>query len=620
VKETLRQPKFRYTNETVGVFVLMALLIFVAGLIYSGKARKWFNPGETLKVVLPDDGLFGLTEGSTVEILGTKAGEVHDIVINPNQEIHANVRIDSEMAVFVRSDSKATIRKTFGIAGDAYLEITRGTGKPLDWEYAVITVESDRKTSDTLSELIEELRAKVLPVVDDAHKAILILTAVAKELQDPDKGVQQLLANLNSIADKIDSGEGTIGRMLTDDKLVRDLEALIARMGPIFDDLKKTIQNVSEFSAEFNIETGDIPEITRRLKETLASMEMVMKDIRQTTPQLPKIVKITDSYPNIAAGGESMIFYLRKLYLVWLIGLLIAGAILAVSGCGSAPPKQEGPAIDEALERFNRAARLAFDKGRLQQAASFYRKALERAYVRDDTAAILDAQYNLAFCLMNLQSYEEALGVVRNADTEIALAGRGLSVDFLLLEATILHRSGNSAKAWKITDKILSTPTQDAAVIQSKTHFLRGLIASKKGDIDQLRAAIAALGQPEHPLLRADRQELVGHLAMAEQNWGAAVEAFDGAAKLRREALDYRAMVKVLALAGKASEKAGRSKEASIRYLRAGRSAVLQGLFDDALKWLNRAEQIADTAGETQIAREARIYLGQIEDLTAAAP
>ena len=315
-----------------------------------------------------------------------------------------------------------------------------------------------------------------------------------------------------------------------------------------------------------------------------------------------------------------MMRYLRTPYLIWLIGLLMAAAILSVSGCGSAPPKQEGPAIDEALERFNRAARLAFDKGRLQQAVSFYRKALDRAYIRDDTAAILDAQYNLAFCLMNLQSYEEALGVVRNADTEMALAGRGHSVDFLLLEATILHSSGNSAEAWKITDKILFIPAQDSAVIKSKTLFLRGLIASKQGDIDQLRAAIAALGQPQHPLLRADRQELVGHLAMAEQNWGAAVEAFDGAAKLRREALDYRAMVKVLALAGKASEKAGRAKEASIRYLRAGRSAVLQGLFGDALKCLNRAEQIADTAGEAQIAREARIYLGQLQALTAASP
>ena len=120
-----------------------------------------------------------------------------------------------------------------------------------------------------------------------------------------------------------------------------------------------------------------------------------------------------------------MIHYLRTPYLAWLIGLLMAGAILAVGGCGSAPPKQEGPAIDEALERFNRAARLAFDKGRLQQAASFYHKALDRAYVRDDTAAILDAQYNLAFCWMNLRSYDEALGVVRNANTEMALAGRG---------------------------------------------------------------------------------------------------------------------------------------------------------------------------------------------------
>ncbi|MHC4071641.1 MAG: tetratricopeptide repeat protein [Planctomycetota bacterium] len=311
-----------------------------------------------------------------------------------------------------------------------------------------------------------------------------------------------------------------------------------------------------------------------------------------------------------------MIRYLRTLYPGWRIGLLMVATILAVGGCGSAPPKQEGPPKDEALERFNRAGRLAFDKGRLQQAANFYRQALDRAYVRDDTAAILDAQYNLAFCLMNLQSYKAALGVVRNANTEMALAGRGHSVDFLLLEATILHRSGNSVEAWKITDQILSIPAQDAAVIQGKTHFLRGLIASKQGDVDQLRAAIAALGQPEHVQPRADRQELSGHLAMAEHNWVAAIEAFDGAAKLRREALDYRAMVRVLALAGKTNEKAGRPKEASIRYLRAGRSAVLQGLFDDALKWLKRAEQIANTAGEEQIAREARIYLRQIEKLT----
>jgi phospholipid/cholesterol/gamma-HCH transport system substrate-binding protein len=328
MKETFGQPKFRYTNETVGLFVLISLLIFVAGLIYSGQVRKWFNPGETLKVVLPDEGLFGLAAGSAVEILGTKAGEVREIVINPDEKIHANVRIDSEMAVFVRSDSKAFIRKTFGIAGDAYLEITRGKGAPLDWEFAVLTVESDRKTSDTLAELIEELRAKVLPVVDDAHKAILLLMAVATDLQDDEKGVQQLLANLNSIADKIDRGEGSLGRLLAEDKLVRDLESIVARLGPLFDDLDKTIQNISEFSTEFDTETGDIPKITNSLKNTMASLDLVMKDLSQTTPRLPKIVEnvgdTADTVPVLVLQLQQVMVELERLIQQlqshWLLG------------------------------------------------------------------------------------------------------------------------------------------------------------------------------------------------------------------------------------------------------------------------------------------------------------
>ena len=79
-------------------------------------------------------------------------------------------------------------------------------------------------------------------------------------------------------------------------------------------------------------------------------------------------------------------------------------------------------------------------------------------------------------------------------------------------------------------------------------------------------------------------------------------------------------MVKALALASNAGEQAGRAKEASIRYLRAGRSAVMQGLLDDARRWLNRAEQIANSAGEAQIAREARTFLRQLQEVTATPP
>ncbi len=317
MKETLPQAKFRYTNETVGLFVLITVLIFVAGLIYSGQIRKWFHPGKTLKVVLPDDGLFGLTQGSAVQILGTRAGRIQDIVINPDQKIYAIASIDSEMAVFIRSDSKATIRKTFGIAGDAFLEITRGSAKPLDWEFAVLSVEADRTTGDTLADLIEELRTKIMPVIDDAHQAMIALTAIARELQDPEKGVQKLLTNLNSIADKIDSGEGSLGRLLTEDKLIRELEDRVAQVGPILDELEKTIQNVSQFSTEFNVETGDIPQITRSLKKTTASMEIVMQDLSAATPHLPKIAEnvadTVDTVPILVLQMQQVMVELERL-------------------------------------------------------------------------------------------------------------------------------------------------------------------------------------------------------------------------------------------------------------------------------------------------------------------
>ena len=85
---------------------------------------------------------------------------------------------------------------------------------------------------------------------------------------------------------------------------------------------------MSEFSKEFDIETGDIPDITRNLKKTLASMEMVMKDLSKATPQLPQIVKnvgdATDSVPILVLQVQQVMVELERLIQQlqshWLLG------------------------------------------------------------------------------------------------------------------------------------------------------------------------------------------------------------------------------------------------------------------------------------------------------------
>jgi tetratricopeptide (TPR) repeat protein len=296
-----------------------------------------------------------------------------------------------------------------------------------------------------------------------------------------------------------------------------------------------------------------------------------------------------------------------------LAGLCVVIILIGGVGCSSSPIEQSRAEVDEEFERVNRAARTAFDHGRFRQAADLYNQALERAYVLDDVNAIVDSQYNLAVCLIGLNSYVEALDRVNQSRAELTRAGRGIPADILLLEATIVHRMGKLDDAWQLTDKILLDPSRLSEAVRGKTHFLRGLIAGEWDDINQLRQEIVSLGTPSVVGLQADREELVGRLAMAQSNWNEAIEAFDKTAEFRRDDFDYSEMVNALALGAWACEQAGKLSDASRRYLRAGRSAARQGESREALNWLSRAEKLAGKAGDELTAKEARSYRKWLE-------
>ena len=308
-----------------------------------------------------------------------------------------------------------------------------------------------------------------------------------------------------------------------------------------------------------------------------------------------------------------MIRYLRFRNAYRHAVLILVVLLITTGGCGSSRVMQKGSGVDENLTRLNNSARISYDNGRLEQAANLYRQALNRAYLSDDRMAIVDAQYNLAVCMLDLRSYDKALVWVHQAQNELVRGEESVTTDILLLEATILYRTGKLDDAWQITDQILLPSNQPAEAVESKTHFLRGLIADKRGDTNQLRKERNALNSFSDPGLKADLEELSGRLAMAENDWDAAIQAFDSSARRRREKLDYRKMAQALALAAGACDQAGKPSNASKRYFRAGRSAVRQGNNQDAIKWLERAEQLAGQAGDESLKQEARAYLKSLQ-------
>ncbi len=345
---------FRYLPETVGAFVLLGLIVFVVVVIQAGQLREWFDPGEDLRLILPAKGLFGLARGAPIEILGTPAGEVVRIVIEPDQEIHAEARIRAAMIPFVRRDSRAVIRKRFGVAGEAYLEITRGFGEPLDWDYAVLTARSEQAPTDTLGELIEELRAQVFPILTNMEQATRAIVDLTESFADPDGDLQTLLRDLSTLVGRLEAGEGSLGRLLADDMAAREVETLLTntnrslqQLEPILGELEETATQVTGLTTALNLRANQFPAIINHLDSVAASVDQILKDLRKTVPKLPGIAhnieQSTANVPVLLGMTQKTLIeleiLLRQLRRSWLLG----------GGSGDNPSREGGRIPTEKL-------------------------------------------------------------------------------------------------------------------------------------------------------------------------------------------------------------------------------------------------------------------------------
>jgi hypothetical protein len=281
--------------------------------------------------------------------------------------------------------------------------------------------------------------------------------------------------------------------------------------------------------------------------------------------------------------------------------LLAAGGALA--GCGGGKPADPGPPRDIKLDGANAAGSQALTMGLPEVAIRQFGVALARAYERDDAGAIADAAFNLALAQMRAGDARAALATVRSAEAELARRQAPASAELALAEAAAAYRAADRAGALVAAQRALDRPAGDPDT-RPRAWFIRGLVAADRSDRPALAQALAALPPSRTADLEADRLELQGRLALLDGRPGEALPALEQSAANRQQALDYRGMARVLGLAGDASLRLGRSAEAADYFLRAGRSALLQGDAAFAGPLLARAAALGREIGQPAIVDE----------------
>jgi phospholipid/cholesterol/gamma-HCH transport system substrate-binding protein len=301
--------RLRHTDRWVGALVLVTVGIFLAFAVQRSVIREWFAGGVQLTVLMPEEGgVAGLSPGSEAEVLGIRAGSVRRVVVAPEGRIRAELLIEDQVRNFIRTDSVATVRRRFGVAGPAYLDIARGEGAPLDWgRHAVIEARVEAAATETAGALLEDLRRRVFPILDDLQR-----------------GTRAFADSTERLA----KGEGTVGRLLSDGTLAAEAEEAARRANALLatlDDAAGRIQglagSLSGTEGRGGPSEGSLPSVLLRADRTLALLERAARDLPRATRN---VRQGTDPLPAVMVQAQQTALELERLAAQlrghWLLG------------------------------------------------------------------------------------------------------------------------------------------------------------------------------------------------------------------------------------------------------------------------------------------------------------
>lgn len=200
------------SNVRLGAFVFIALLMFGVMVFLLGDKELMFN--RTFKISAPFDNVAGLDEGAPVRAGGVRIGTVKRILLphQPGDKITVELQLDEATRDVIKKDSIASI-ETEGLLGQKYLAVSFGSleaervgnGDAIESQPPVDYNDVAKKASQTL----------------DSAKAAIDSSQIAIG------NVNDASADLKSITGKIDSGQGTMGALLNDRSMYRDLSATV---------------------------------------------------------------------------------------------------------------------------------------------------------------------------------------------------------------------------------------------------------------------------------------------------------------------------------------------------------------------------------------------------------
>ena len=249
----------------LGIFVITgsALLLMAAYLI--GSEQQIFSRTFELSTVF--ENVSGLQEGNNVRFSGINVGTVKGIVMETDTSIRVHMRIDSDLQQHIKKNAIAVVGSD-GLVGSMLINILpdQGESEPVE-------------SGDEIRSYSRISTQDMLTTLNVTNENAALLTA-----------------DLLQVTQALKNGSGTLGRLLHDTTMAKDLKASAANLRITSARAASILDRFDELMAELKFEQSaaalllDDPDFANQIRNMASNLDSSGVEIRELTTRLNALV------------------------------------------------------------------------------------------------------------------------------------------------------------------------------------------------------------------------------------------------------------------------------------------------------------------------------------------
>ncbi len=290
----------------LGMFVALVVVAAVVLLEMAG-GSDFFKKGYRLH------GLFNTAQelkvGDPVKMAGVPIGKVEKIGFDQGK---VKVTMKVNQGAEVKTDAKATIRFA-GLMGQNFVSINLGTSAAPDLKDGDVIQTTEQADLSAIMQKLDNAAGGIENLAKSFSGDSIqnVLGPMTDFLKNNNPKLTALFGNLQTISDRIAKGEGTIGKLISDDALYQSTLKTVDTLNKTASDAQGLITDAKSAIGTINGTFGDARGFIADAKGSLGDVKLALGDARRALTNASDTVLVakqtlTDVRADIQAGKGSL--------------------------------------------------------------------------------------------------------------------------------------------------------------------------------------------------------------------------------------------------------------------------------------------------------------------------